>query len=100
MMYKLLLLLCAASLFLTGCRVRDERTFTVSIPGVRTTEDQAIVRAALNPLPGIIRESIVFDSAKRTVALSYDSMQVAHKNIEIAIAEAGFSANEVPAMKK
>lgn len=84
----------------TGCRVRDERTFTVAIPDVQTVQDQAKIRAVLEPIPGIVKDSIVFDLSKHTVVLSYDSMQVAHKNIEIAIAEAGFAANEVPAMKK
>jgi len=34
----------------------------------------------------------------RTVVVTYDSMMVAHKNIEIAIAEAGYAANGIQAV--
>ncbi len=73
---------------------------TVRLPGVATDADREAVRGALQPLGGVVHDSLVFDEAARTLRLRYDSMQVAHKNIEIAIAEAGFDANEIKALGK
>ena len=57
------------------------------------------VRAALSPLTGVDKEKTVFDVQGHTVKVRYDSMQIAHKNIEIAIAEAGYDANGIPAIR-
>lgn len=85
-------------LTLAGCRQVDEREMTVNLPGVKTEADQDKVRAALAPLNGVRKESVAFDMNGHTMRVRYDSMQVAHKNIEIAIAEAGFDANEIKAI--
>lgn len=99
-MKRFFLILLSLCLCLAGCRQRDEREMTVKIPGVTTAEDRAAVRGALRPLGGVLHDSLVFDGTNHTLRLRYDSMQVAHKNIEIAIAEAGFDANEIKALKK
>ena len=46
-------------------------------------------------LKGIDLEMIVFDRAAGTLTLRYESMILAHKNIEHAIIAAGFDANEL-----
>lgn len=99
-MKRFVLILLSLCLCLTGCRQRDEREMTVKLPGVSTDADRAAVRGALRPFGGVVHDSLVFDEAAHTLRLRYDSMQVAHKNIEIAIAEAGFDANEIKALKK
>lgn len=56
-----------------------------------------VVGIALGRHAGIQANGITVDLAKRIVIVRYDSMVTAHKNLEFAVAEAGFQANEVPA---
>ncbi len=77
-----------------GCRRTDVRDFVVSIPTL-AADDAPAISAALAPYAGIERSSLKFDPAAKTLTLRYDSMQLAKKNIEMAIAKAGFSANGV-----
>ena len=86
--------LAVVFVLVAGCRRTDVRDFTVAIPGL-TVEDQPAISAALAPYAGIERSSIKFDVASKTLSLRYDSMQLAKKNIELAIAKAGFAANGV-----
>lgn len=82
----------------SGCRVSDERTLRVSVPALAADADVERIKKALAPLGGINREKTTFDVAGRAVVVTYDSMVVAHKNIEIAIAEAGYDANGIKAV--
>ena len=78
----------------------DPREVEVKVPGMATEADVEKVRAALAPFGGINKEDTKYDVNKRIVTVHYDSMVIAHKNIEIAIAEAGYDANGIPAIKK
>ena len=92
MMFALALFACA------GCRQKDVRDFTVDVPAlVQEKEDEVAgaVRAALVRCSGVNMASLQFDAANHRVTLKYDSMQTAKKNIEMAIAKAGFEANGV-----
>ena len=53
------------------------------------------IRNALAGCCGIDMASLQFDSANHSLRLRYDSMQTAKKNIEMAIAKAGYVANGV-----
>ena len=88
------LLLVLAVAFIDGCRRTDVREFSVSIPDL-TAADAPAISAALAPYAGIERASLKFDPEAKTLTLRYDSMQLAKKNIEISIAQAGFAANGV-----
>ncbi|HRR32597.1 MAG TPA: heavy-metal-associated domain-containing protein [Kiritimatiellia bacterium] len=81
-----------------GCRVSDVREMEVRVPAMASEADVQKVRSALSQLGGIDHEKLVFDIDGRTVKVRYDSMVVAHKNIEIAIAEAGYDANDIKAI--
>ncbi len=85
-------------LLVSGCRVSDVRVFTVKVPAMAAEEDVQRIRKALAPLNGVNKEQAVYDVKEHTVTVTYDSMVVAHKNIEIAIAEAGYGANGIPAI--
>ena len=85
---------------LAGCRVSDVREMTVSVPAMVSESDVQRIRAALAPLGGLDKEKTTYDVASHTVRVRYDSMVIAHKNIEIAIAEAGYNANNIPAIRK
>ncbi|MDD2461356.1 MAG: heavy-metal-associated domain-containing protein [Kiritimatiellia bacterium] len=87
-----------ALFFMVGCRVSDVRDMEVRVPEMTRDEDVQKVRAALAQLGGVDHEKTEYDAASRTVRVWYDSMVVAHKNIEIAIAEAGYDANGIKAI--
>ncbi|MGN0846683.1 MAG: hypothetical protein ACI4RA_04780 [Kiritimatiellia bacterium] len=81
-------------LALAGCRRTDVRTFTIDVPKATEADVPALV-ASLAPYGGVEKASIAFDAAAHKLTLKYDSMQIAKKNIEMAIAKAGFTANGV-----
>lgn len=77
-----------------GCRRTDVRDFEVSIPAL-SAETEPAIRQSLAMFGGIEKSSLKFDRKSGKLALRYDSMQLAKKNIEMAIAKAGFEANGV-----
>ena len=89
MMIALAVCICAI-----GCRRTDVRDFEVSIPAL-SAENEAAIRQSLSGFGGVDKASIKFDRSAKKLTLRYDSMQLAKKNIEMAIAKAGFEANGV-----
>ena len=80
-----------------GCRVSDVRELTINVPGMSAESDAETIRKALAPLNGVNKDQAVFDLKSHTIKVTFDSMVVATKNIEIAIAEAGYDANGITA---
>jgi copper chaperone CopZ len=93
-------LLALVGVLVAGCRVSDVREMTVNVPAMASEADVQRVRAALAPLNGVDKEKTVYNVQGRSITVRYDSMVIAHKNIEIAIAEAGYDANKIPAIRK
>jgi len=91
------ILLAFFGVLMGGCRVSDVRTLTVNVPGMVAESDVQRIRQALAPLNGISKDQAVYDVKSHTIKVSFDSMVIAHKNIEIAIAEAGYDANSITA---
>ena len=83
-----------AAFFATGCRRTDVRDFEVSIPAL-TAEAEPAIRQSLAGFAGVEKASLKFDRQAKKLTLRYDSMQLAKKNIEMAIAKAGYEANGV-----
>lgn len=92
--FKTSLAILTVLLALGGCRRTDVRDFEVAVPSA-TEADVPALTAALAPYAGVEKSSFKFDAARHVLALRYDSMQIAKKNIEMAIAGAGFAANGV-----
>ena len=90
----LLVPIFAVAVALAGCRRTDVRDFTVSIPGL-TAADHAVIVEALAPYGGVLKDTVKFDDDNDVLTLRYDSMQIAKKNIEMAIAARGLEANGV-----
>ena len=67
------------------------------MPEMKNEACAAVVGAALRKQAGVQPKGVAIDLDKRTVTVRYDSMMTAQKNLEFAVAEAGFQANEVPA---
>ena len=86
--------LMALCMLESGCRRTDVRDFEVSIPALKV-ENEAVVRQALARFGGVDKASMKFDFKTKTLVLKYDSMQLAKKNIELAIAKVGLEANGV-----
>ena len=94
----LFLQIAVAALLSTGCRVRDVREATIVAPDVRNEACRQVVFKALKALPG--SDSLVIvsaDFATGALVVRYDSMKVGTKNLEDAIAQAGFAAGPFPA---
>ena len=85
----------ALLLFGAGCRQTDVRTARVEVPTVINEACEKRVRAALAPLKGVQLDTLAVTNGVLTVR--YDSMMLGLKNIEHAIKDAGFDANEFPA---
>lgn len=64
-------------------------------PQVHNAACEARVRTALVGTDGVLPESIVVGTGRVTV--TYDSMKVAIKNLECAVAGAGFDAGDIAA---
>ena len=97
-MKKTMIGIALALLALAGCRQKDVRDFAVDVPALSQENEAAVsgaIRIALAGCVGVDMSSVQFDSANHRVTLRYDSMQTAKKNIEMAIAKAGFAANGV-----
>lgn len=99
MKYLYLVFAFAGLLFTSSCREADVRSMTVNVPGLASDSDVQRIRKALAPLNGVNKEQAVFDVQGKKIVLTYDSMVIAKKNIEIAIAEAGYDANGISAIK-
>ncbi len=86
-------------LLIGGCRIQDNRVHTVRVPAMGSVQDVGKIKSALSSLTGVSINRCVFDHTNRVVTVYYDSMAVAQKNIEISIAEAGYDANSIKAVK-
>lgn len=99
MKYLILLFPLLGVLLFSGCRETDVREMTINVPGMTDDADVQRIRKALAPLNGVNKGDAVFDLKGKKIALKYDSMVIAKKNIEIAVAEAGYDANSIGAIK-
>lgn len=92
--------LTVCALAAVSCRRYDVRTVTIHVPEMGNKECSRIVEDALAKVGGIQMDKLKVDTLSRTVTVMYDSLQLSIKNVEFAIAEAGFAANDVPAKRE
>lgn len=91
---KQILVIVSVVFALVGCRRTDVRSFAVLVPQATEADVPALV-AALDKFGGVEKSTIKFDATTHRLTMRYDSMQLAKKNIEMAIAAIGFKANDV-----
>lgn len=85
-------------LLVVSCRQTDVRTFTINVPDMKNRACATVIVKALSSTVGVKGGSdIKVDLVARTVTVDYESLVTAKKNIEFAVADAGFNANSVPA---
>jgi len=99
-MRKAPLFLIVLVLAAVSCRRHDIRTVLIRVPRMKNAVCVEEVRRALARVEGVRDAETAFDLDRRHVIVTYDSLRLSLKNIEFAIAEAGFAANEVPADEK
>ena len=95
MKYAITISALALAMLCVGCRQKDYRTAKVQVPNVINEACEKRVRDALRPLKGI--EMDLVGVTNGVLYVRYDSMQLGLKNIEHAVKDAGFDANEFPA---
>ena len=96
----LILLVVVSVIFSASCRREDVRTAWVSVPEMKNQECADRIKSALNKVKGVKGDLTEINLEDKTVLVVYESTLLSLKNVEFYIAEAGFSANEVPADKK
>ena len=80
---------------MTACRTSDVRIQTIRVPQMINNDCAQIIIKSVEKLDGFIK--VDYALADKTVSITYDSMKTALKNLEFAIAAAGFDANDTPA---
>ena len=90
------ILVCFA-LVLASCRMRDYRRASIEVPEMKDQASVAAISKAMSRLAGVQITNVTFDLNRRRVTVVYDSMEIGFKNIEYAIRDAGFTANDIPA---
>jgi len=90
-----LTLVILACFLLSSCRQQDIREVMIKTPGLKNQACAKIIQDAFMHQPGIV--SIRPDFQKHEIAVTYNSMVIALKNIEFTIAAAGFDANDTRA---
>ncbi len=95
---KLLILLLPllASLLLSGCRLHDVRTIELDVPGMRCEACGERVVRSLAALEGVEPDRLSVQLETGKVSVRYDSMVVAIKNLEFAVASAGYRVEARP----
>lgn len=85
-----------------GCRRYDYRTVKIDVPGMKNKACSERVYQAVyqelgqsQALPP--KNGVEVNLSERVVKVTYDSLRLSLKNIEFAIADAGFAANDIPA---
>jgi copper chaperone CopZ len=94
------ILAVAGCLLSVSCRKVDLRTHTINTPGMKNEACAIVIRNSLEATAGVKKDSIETDLEARKVTVTYDGLILNLKNIEFAIADVGFQANEVPANQK
>lgn len=92
----LLFSLALAVLGASGCRMRDIRTVTLTVPDLKNEACLTVIqKSAFAKLPkhAIVKDVTPGDAnfATGELTVTYDSMIVGIKNIENAIAQSGFA---------
>ena len=92
-----ILMLCVVCV-VCGCRKEDFAIKEVKIGGL-TEQDKSLIMKAIGRLPGVDVKSTnsVIDVESGILYVRHDTMLIRLKNVEYAISDIGFSANEIPA---
>ncbi len=97
-MKRLAIGLIAAITLISGCFRPEFRTITVSVPQMKSEACADRIVAACKRMDGV--SNVVADLNKKTVDVTYKTLNIGIKNVDFAIAEAGFDADDVKATEE
>jgi copper chaperone CopZ len=83
-----------------GCRKQDIRIARITVPQMNNQACVDRVVSIVRRVPGVQGDLVTVDRERRDVAVPYESLKLSLKNIEYALAKAGFQANNIPADEK
>lgn len=97
--YRIAAIALLALVAAVGCHRHDIRVTAIRVPEMDSDEAARKVVEALAPYGelGLVHD-VETNVPERTVTVTYDSTEVALKNLEYLIARAGFAANDQPAL--
>ncbi len=81
---------------LSSCVRNDIRSHTIALPAMTDPESAAEISELLDRTHGVLNFTLDLDNQVANV--SFDSRVVAEKNLEMALARAGYRANSVHAL--
>ena len=81
----------------TSCYRNDTRIGEFHVPVITSPECLTILEGRLRGVEGV--ESVTADFTTQRVLVKFNGLKAALKNIEFAIANAGFDVNETPAVQ-
>lgn len=87
-------------LLVVSCRRHDLRTVRIDVPEMHNEACAELVKKALSRVENVKYAKTEVDLEKRRVIVTYESLKLSLKNVEFAIAKAGFDANDIPADPK
>lgn len=93
-MMRLFFFLCLFVCCAGGCRQSDIRTLELNIPSLNA-ENAGQVVAHLCKVGGIAAPNIKVDIGRKTIYITYDSMNLARKNAELILVENGIEVNGI-----
>lgn len=101
---RLLLLSAITALLLTGCYRKDVRSFDIVVPELSEPYEIDYIRTVLMPLNQLVPgdkhgpkyQEIVGNVETKTLTITYNARLHSKKNIEHAIADLGYQANDIP----
>lgn len=88
------------ALTVTSCRQADVRTAAIFVPGMKNEACANLIVNQLAVSQGIHPTQIVVRLEAKTMEVRYDTLRQSLKNLEYAVADAGFDANDIPANEK
>lgn len=93
-----LMLALSLAIIITGCRQKDIRSTIVRVPQATTAKVQSEILDALKQIDGIDVAGASFTNG--LLYLHYDSMKLGIRNIEHAIKDIGYDANDFKGEKR
>ena len=80
-----------------GCFRNTTSVIELSVPAMKTEGAAQLVQAAVGRLGEGAILDIRIDVAARKARVTYDNVRLGRRNIEVAVRNAGFAVNDLPA---
>lgn len=89
----LIIVLIFVNILNISCYRNEMRSLEIHVPAMAGEVCKKVIMKQFLPLRGLEQDSIIFDYDKRMISLSYNSLEISSKNLEHAVAKAGFDVH-------